>query len=202
MPVDPPLPPHQHICPTRIQLKVAQAWWWETRCHSDRCGTSRAAEITIKSVHQHDSDLCYDADKYKLLSVNWHQRKDKSRIRGWEVGGGFSYNCLTRNGFYYRRLLGESNLNSALSSSRHVLISFAFVLTLNPDVRTQLDQKIHMLKQCHKYKDAISVWSESENRDTDQKWNLIWSLAAFLEGSVAPVVISERVWRWAAHSSP
>lgn len=35
---------------------------------------------------QHGTDLCYDAEsrvsQYKLLSVNWHQRKDKWGIRG------------------------------------------------------------------------------------------------------------------------
>lgn len=202
--------PPAALSPTHLSnkhtVKGCTSVMWETWCHSDRRGPSWAAEITIKVVHRHDSDLCYDAHSWvslcKLLSVNWHQRKGKSRIRGWDVGGGFSYNCLQRNSFYCRRLLKESDLNSALSSSHLVAKEFSFVLTLNPDLRAQLDQKIHMLKQCHKYKDAISTWSESENCDTDQRWNLISSLAAFLKGSVTRVMIPEQVWRWAAHSSP
>lgn len=51
----------------------------------------------------------------------------------------------------------KSNLNSALSSSHLVPKSFSSALTLNPDLRAELDQKIHVFKQCHKYKKAIST---------------------------------------------
>lgn len=64
-------------------------------------------------------------------------------------------------------LLRESKLNSALSSSRHVPKSLSLVLTLNPDVRAQLHQKIGILRQCHK--DAVFIPGESENRDADQR---------------------------------
>lgn len=180
--------PPAALSPTHLSnkqtVKGCTNMMWETWCHGDRCGTSWAAEITIKVAHHLDSDLCYDphsqVSSYKLLSVNWHQRRGKRRIGGREVGGGFSYNCLVRNGFYCRKLVKKkSNLKSALSSSHLVPKSFSFVLTLNPDLKAELDQKIHVFKQCHKYKNAISTWSESENCDTDQRWNLILSLAAF-----------------------